>query len=705
MFSAVISYLGLFLIFFFLPGFFITVILRLKKFRFLLSFAFSYSLLVLILLPFEYYGGSVAGWEWCVFLVWVVLAVWAVVKIFTDKNSKMAGTALRAVRNRMPQTQASPKAPPRRGGIPTLIHWLLSPRLLVPFALAGVICGYLAWAGPYLEIPSDVWEHVRRFQWIKSGALTQGFFASGSSFADLLTVRLRWYFFHPWLCRLSGLPLMDSFNVLTFVNVLVFLLAMYYFGLFLFAGLRASALKKMIMAAFASLFAAVTMGNIVFAYIRYYAFAPAILNYVLFLAAMAVVVAWLRSDRWFGHALWIVPMLLIATSLIHAQEALFIFFMTLALGLVETIRIFWRKIFRPAKQVICSAHWTPRAWKTVILAAVLLVVFFAGFAALRHFRPGAWISANMIMPHVAIPPAPVNFIFRSLMISAPQNPYLRLAVYQFFVFYQVIGVWGLFVYLLFGLMFKKFISLPYLSAGLIVLPLLTAFNPLTVDMMTRLGQDPAIYRFHYLIPLPFVAGYLFVCSVIPMPARHGSSNNNEVRPCHVGTKLFGSIIALAGLIGLVFPINGAGIYAPYSKIYTLRKIPWGNDYRQYDDLGKFMAKYNRKVILSDGWTAGFLWFYSPQNTYGWLTWFSSLHPEKNQPEPYTWENLSGRGLLIVNCRNGITSITGRISRHWPEDFLKFSRLYSAAARNYLESHPEKFRKIWSQNQIAVYAVQ
>lgn len=661
MFSDII-YLELFVALFFLPGFFITVILGIKKFRFLLSFALSYSLLVLTLLPFEYYAQPVVRWQWCVLLEWVILAVWA---------TACLRRCLDSVRG-------------------FLKSRLCLARLMIPLVLAGIVYGYVAYAGPYLEIPSDAWTHVYRFQWHKLSIINNGVFPSGLSWDGLFLHHTfsywhfnPWYFIHAWLCHVSGLPIMDSLLVFTFVNVAVFLLGFYYFGLFIFAGLRVSALSKMIMAALASLFAAATMGNMVFAFIRYYAFAPAILNYVLFLTAMAVILAWLRSGRWFGHALWIAPVLLVVAGLIHPQESLFVFFMTLALGIMETVRALWRRNFGV------------KEYKSIILTAALLIVFFAGFAAIRYFKPVSWISAYMILPGVAIPPEPVNFIFNKLLISPPHNPWLRLVAYQLFVFYQVVGLWGLFVYLLFFLMLRRFIKLPYLMAGMVIVPFLTAFNPLTVDMMARMGQDPTLYRFLYMIPLPFVGGYLFVCFL--------GKAREFLRPRRFWLGFVGCLLVIAGLLGLVFPIDAAGIYAPYSKVYTLRRMPAGNDCRLWNDLGKFMEKHENKIILTDYLTR-FMAPYFPKNNCICSTWLNSRNPEKYQPDPYTWESLRGRGMIIINRRDGGLSVTGRIAKHWPEDVLQVSRYYSPEAQAWLESHPEIFRKIWEQNRIAVYAV-
>lgn len=727
MISPDVIYLELVVALFFLPGFFITTILGIKKFRFLLSFALSYSLLVLTLLPFEYYAQPIVRWQLCVLGLWVALAVGTILKIFTGDNSK------HSIRTAF--------------GNDGKLFSRSAPRVLVPLVLAGVVCGYLTYAGAYLEIPSDAWRHIFKFQLHKLVAVEQGSFPSPSSFPSLFFTQgsgSHWYFIHAWLCHVSELPIMDSPLVLTFLNVLIFLLAIYYFGLYLFAGLRIGTFKKMVMAALASLFAAATMGNMVFAYIRYYAFAPTILNYVIFLAAMAVIMDWLRSTRIMGHALWIAPLLIITAVLIHTQESLFIYFMTLALSTAQTVRIIWRMIMSrqlrypwrqaettkilptlipghsaqrkelnlppPWKQGEDHNHCSVKEWKAVILTAGLLMVFFSGFAATRYFKPDAWISAYMILPNVGIPPEPVNFIFRNLMISPPHNPWLRLAAYQIFIFYPVVGCWGLFVYMLF-IMMIRLIQIPYLMAGIIIVPLLTAFNPLMIDMMARMRQDAALYRFLYMIPLPFVAGYLFVLFLgkaqewFHSPRAAPIKSASSFRPRRSWIKFVGSILILSGLIGLVFPINTAGIYAPYSKIYTLRKMPPANDYQLCNDLGKIVSKYENKVILTDSWTSGILWFYSPKNTYCHVKWLNSSNPENEPPEPYTWEELRNCGLIIVNRRNGGLSITGKIAKHWPEDILpQVSRNYSIRMQTYLESHPKEFPKIWTQNRIAVYAV-
>ncbi|MDD5676892.1 MAG: hypothetical protein PHW60_02745 [Kiritimatiellae bacterium] len=411
--------------------------------------------------------------------------------------------------------------------------------------------------------------------------------------------------------------------------------------------------------------------------------------------------------------------MLLVTGSIHTQESLFIFFMTWALSLVASARILWCKLanYRNRRtallcpngctgQILSGNQWTVSEWKNLGLAVFLLLVFLAGFIAIRYFRPGAWIAASM--PPAGIPLEPV--IFNKFVINLPQNIFFRLAVCLLFIFYQTVGCWGVFVSLLFIFMFRQFIKCPYLIAGMLM-PFLTAFNPLMVDMMARMGQVSTLYRFHYIIPLPFIGGFLFIYfsgKAQEWFHRMRSAPATSVSPIWPRLSWInyvGCLLVLAGLVGLIFPINAAGIYAPYNKVYTLRNIPAGNDYHLFDDLGKIIAQYESKVILTDSWTSGFLPFYSPKNAYWHTKWLNSSNPENEPPEPYAWEKLRNRGMIIINRRDGGLSITGKITKHWPEDAVpKASRYYSLEAQHYLESHPEKFRKIWSQDRITVYAV-
>jgi len=209
--------------------------------------------------------------------------------------------------------------------------------------------------------------------------------------------------------------------------------------------------------------------------------------------------------------------------------------------------------------------------------------------------------------------------------------------------------------------------------------------------------------------LPFIGGYLFVHfwgkarewfqKMRLSPAQSVSST----WPRLSWINFVGCILVIAGLVGFMFPINAAGIYAPYSKLYTLRKIPAGNDYHLWQDLGKALEKYEGKIFLTEPITR-FMLCYSPRNNSVCSEWLNSRNPEKYQPAPYTWESLRGRGMIIINRRDGALSVTGRIAKHWPEDVLRVSRYYSPEVQAWLESHPEKFEKVWSQNRIAIYAV-
>ena len=75
-------------------------------------------------------------------------------------------------------------------------------------------------------------------------------------------------------------------------------------------------------------------------------------------------------------------------------------------------------------------------------------------------------------------------------------------------FAQVVTWWGVFVYGLFFLYIRYFKRQPFILAGMLM-PCLMVFNPLTIAILSRWTPDlNALYRFNYMIPLPFVAGFL-----------------------------------------------------------------------------------------------------------------------------------------------------------------------------------------------------
>ena len=61
-------------------------------------------------------------------------------------------------------------------------------------------------------------------------------------------------------------------------------------------------------------------------------------------------------------------------------------------------------------------------------------------------------------------------------------------------------------------------------------------------------------------------------------------------------------------------------------------------------------------------------------------------------------------LFIINQRDGALSETGRISRHWHEGELQLHRYYRGGLVEFVDAHPEVFRKIWSQDRISVFRI-
>ncbi|MBU1857391.1 MAG: hypothetical protein KKC28_10470 [Verrucomicrobia bacterium] len=137
----------------------------------------------------------------------------------------------------------------------------------------GLLWVYLWWAGPYLEIPSDAWNHVRWFRdaqaQINAGRFAE---AAASPYGVLVLQGNDWYLIVAYLMRWSGISIPRVLTPLTIMTVSTFCTGIFFCALAVFRPFRVSIRQKGWMAAGATLFCAVTMGTSVFAYIRYYAF-------------------------------------------------------------------------------------------------------------------------------------------------------------------------------------------------------------------------------------------------------------------------------------------------------------------------------------------------------------------------------------------------------------------------------------------------
>ena len=674
---------------FFIPGWLLFNLLSLRRYVFLLSFSLSYAFLTAVLivlqiakLPVSFFapviliGSVVFGMLWLIRLFWVN-------KIVLNRKRDEAAAGQRYLRYR--------------------------PSILIAFSIIlGLLWIYLWWAGPYLEIPSDVWTHVVRFRETKE-QIDTGQFATAPSINFFLQQRRDWFVIVAFLIRWSHLPAPHLLTPLTVIVLSFFCSGIFFTALALFRNFRMTIRQKSALAAAAAIFCAISMGTSVFAYIRYYAFAPAILNYILFLTAVIVAYDWLNAKKWKSHAVWIVPLLILVMNTIHKQEALFTCFMIMGIAFVNIAH--WLISRRQDTILICGER--PLEYrlpvKSVVIAGVSLIVWLGLFFLMRYNNPINWLAPNTILPNIPVPEASVPVIFKAFTITAPHDPILRLFVYQLYMMYETIGCWGIFVYLLFLIWFRQLAKSSYLIAGMLM-PLFTILNPITVDFFVRLTTSSnvhpiTLYRFNYMLPLPFVAAFAFVKAFETVFQRNPRGWNCGIL---AGRKRIfagiAGIIIITGLIGLLFPINNRWIYAPNSRIYTLNKQS-EHDAHWRDDLIEFAGNREGRLVITDPVTGRIFFQLYPEYNYIGLQWMQSNDPEKEFAGIIKQDrNILNKGLIIINRHDGLPSVTGRISKHWAEDALQTSRYYSTNAIAFVESQTNRFKLIWAKDRIEVFQI-
>lgn len=659
-------YVFLYLYHFFLPGFLLYHIIRFKKFKFLLSFSLSYSLLILNLIPLTYFHAPIhwltvlVNAEIALLLVLLALLIWW----RQDREQRNIRSFLR-------------KAEKYFSGIVRHIRKRAGP-IIIGVVLFGLILGYLLYAGPYTEVPADVWTHLERFQ-THDTVINSGAFSFDGTWLSLLSKQgYHWYFIHAYLCHISGISIAESIFIAPVLTVLTFCAGIFFFGLFLFSRLKITCFAKTCMSAVSVLFYIVTFGVSVFAYIRYYALAPTILNYVIYLTAMAIILDFIRDKTWRLKAIWLVPFFVLIMNVIHTQEALFVFFMTLGVAVVEFIRMLYERYRRKSYSILSS-----RTWK-ISLLFLFMVASYCGLFFVCHSRPFAEYTYRHLIPVKWFIPW-----FKNLLIMPPAEQ-----------FYEVITLWGVFVYILFVINFRKFLKMPFILAGMFM-PLLTVFNPVTVDMMLRLTTPDTLYRLSYSLPLPFVAAWIATDSIQRLKKRGRALN-----------RMFHGVV-LVGLIGLIFPIHTKYLEAPYSRIYTLRRVPIANDYKLWSDLMDFLRSFDKTKtrIITDTVTGyavrGFTGIYCGNVRFHktrFRSWLMFDKPTRDVARVFAGLDLNSNWLLVINERDGAPSVSGRVSGHWQEDIMNVSKCYSPQMKVYVEAHPEFFKKIWENDRIRVYDI-
>lgn len=630
-----------------IPGFAVTTLLGIRRQQLLFSVTFSFAMLIVLVSLARNYYWSVE-WLMASFII-VPLALVALIALFYRDGFAIQRDAL---------------------------SHLLGDRPVL-YGLLVVIGGYTLWyliTGPYTEVPADLYRHLE-FMGFQYEILESGSAGPPLSLTQLATQQGAFWYVMLSLCVLvTGASFAETLYPVMFVGGLLLLSATYLFSLVLFRPLSLSAPLRVLAAVLGCGFVVAQMGVNAFSFFRYYSYAPAMLNAIVVMAAMTCLLEipalrqiTARSDRPLVSVLNLLILFLVCAAIalvMHRQEAVFI-------GAWAGALVLWLLFDWLARRI------SPDGWRGYLIATIcLLIAGLCGFFVL-----------TLIFPHAVIPPEGSGKIV-ALPLAWPGFGPLHILNPKF-QFAEVVTVWGGIVILGFLLLFRLFRVQPLLIAGMLV-PLLTVFNPLFVDLFLRLEDEHSLWRLCFLMPLYTVAGLLPVM---------GWSNRHDATSLQ---KAAWGVMTVA-LLTLPFMVQ-ANRYVRTTNL----PVAAANSYQLWNDLLDFLGDMPKpERVLTDPVTGYVVSGLTQHHTFR----YKFLASEQYQAFRFAFDNYDNKPLsryrdwlLVVNQRDGAPSQTGRRTRHWPEDIMVVSQYYPDALLDHLEANPVQFELLWSANRISVYRI-
>ena len=332
-------------------------------------------------------------------------------------------------------------------------RWLQKPdRYILSLVVCVVIYGL--WAGPYTEIPADVYWHFGRItdlhQWFENGDTLQLAGLAGV----FKSINYYWYRFVALALHLTGTELKDQLGVINLVNILVFGVAFFSFAKVILS--EDQYLKNIsLTAAIATIFTLMHFGVGPFSYVRYYTFGPAFFALVGFFALMAIFVRVLAAGVISIRLLMGYTVLALVVAAIHLQEALYLVVMaTMLVGvffLRSTVKsasaLSGSSTLRGSGALRSSGAALNISVSTIRTAlgsrnwSLVNTLFFSAVAiyAITHFYMYFFAERNWPLDGGFLQPL-------SDLLPFAINLFVLKPTQQL---YQVLTVWGVFAYLLF----------------------------------------------------------------------------------------------------------------------------------------------------------------------------------------------------------------------------------------------------------------
>jgi hypothetical protein len=514
--------------------------------------------------------------------------------------------------------------------------------------------------GPYLEIPTDVFEHLTRITDIKQD-LKHGAFGTTFPWYSAVAIALRY----------SGEPVSQIIMPFSVAMTAIFLFGVISLARELAGQLKLSRLGELVLLISSPVCTLLMFGTSVFSYLRYYIFAPTFLVYLIYLFSGFLAIDLIVNERlhrkFFIRAITVFLGILVS-YVVHRQEALFIVSMLIAGVAYVVLTDVWRvkKSLGPDLVVL------PSSWRVLGFFGIPILVFISMFLIMKSGQPEEFLLRNNI-----IDMGEVIGLDRQLLIADPKG---RL--------FETLGLGGVIAIVAYFLLIPGKERPIFLSISILA-PILIIFNPIIVGVFLSVSKQEVLWRFMYMTPIGLVVGYL-----LAFLASQGRFRRHT----------WLNIVAILVLIIPWIPYERAQevLQQRYS---TLREIPQLQDIRLLSDLVKEVSRYEGRDILTDPVT-GYVIGAMTENRYtGFKFHRSQDHIDLNKRQ-YSKDSFAGfKGwLVIINLRDGTDSKNGALSGHWPISTLRTSEYYSQGLVEFLSKNPSHFQLVWERNKIRLYEI-
>lgn len=591
-----------------LPGAISVWLARFRSHRFLYSFFISIAFFIFSQVPFRIGGGSLSSWI-------VFYGVSIVILIFVSAYHGLKVTEKDIL---------------QKNNLSLNFH---SRHLALLITVMTVWLIIFSVIGPYTEVPSDFWGHLVRTQW-ELGAISSGQLPSYASSPLTLTLFNREYIhnLHALAWRAFDAKPSEVAYGAQLATTSIFTISLFFFSITQFPD-RWSSVKKISLAITAVTLSILSLGSGNWAFIRYYAFAPVILNLPIFFLGLILFIQFLKNPQislW-NMLGWGIPILL-CLALIHLQEAIFlgifIFLITLlAYGQSLSSRFdLW------------SANNLQRISIMALVLSILGIVtlsFVIGTLPPLRSHPGVLFDLGQFLP-----------MLNGLLILDPSRQvFATIALSGTAAYIIVISNWRL------------ILSSPYLTVAFL-LPFLTIFNPLFIEFWQRLLPTTLLWRFSLLIPSGIALAYIL-----------GRQTECSSRPRT--KKLLITLVSITCFIPI--DIDRSGIFA--SRLPSLIPLNESQDIHWIEDVVEFLETQPRQTIRTD-----------PVTSYVLRGMTNHLLPGRKFYSHTSGIDFSGlsmkqlievasSGLVLVNLRDGSDSKTVAALGHWKSNELEVSRFY------------------------------